>query len=123
MRWFQRTKRGSRPIGFAPIQLAPSPVAQYYYQEKQPYNWPSVPAHETRAGLTNAWQGNQLPGPINFIPGVQLSKFTWNVPTHYMNSLINQQYNKGFNTQGMSSVQSATLQTQILQAWQNRSGL
>lgn len=118
--WPFRSKRGTAPDGFRTIVLSPNPNVQYFYQEKQVYPWPNVPAHETRAALTNCWQGNQLPGPVNFIPGVAKSKFTWNVPTSYMNTLKNQQYNRGFNIQSYSSVQSASLMAQVQQLWANR---
>jgi hypothetical protein len=123
MAWYNRLrlKRGSRPAGDRTIVLYPSPVAYAPgYQEKQTYPWPSAPAHEQRSALVNAWQGNQLPGPTNFIPNVPLSHFVWNVPTSYMNTLRNQQYNVGMNIMGMSTIQNSTLQAQIQQAWQNR---
>lgn len=123
-RWWMRSRRGTTPAGWSTISLYPNPNAYAPgYQEKQVWTWPPAPAHETRAALTNAWMGNQLPGAVNFIPGVQLSKFTWNVPTSYANTLKNQQFNKGFNIQGYSSIQNASLQQQIQQAWQNRSGM
>ena len=119
---FFRRGRGSAPQGFIPIMLGPD-WPQHNYQVKQTYPWPNAPAHETRAALTNCWSGNQLPGPVNFIPGVAVSKYVWSVPTSYSNSLKNQQYNVGFNIQGMSSMQSASLMAQIQQTWQNRSGV
>jgi hypothetical protein len=122
MKWFKRGSRsGTKPAGYVNIVLHPSNVAQYFYQEKQNWTWAPAPAHETRGALTNAWMGNQLPGPTNFIPNVPLSNFTWNVPTSYPNALLkNVQYNKGFNIGGYSAIQNATLQAAIQQAWQNR---
>src|ERR1700747_917871 len=123
MAWYNkiRLKRGSRPRGDTQILLYPSPTAWAPgYQEKQGYPWPPAPAHEQRSALVNAWSGNQLPGPTNFIPNVALSNFLWNVPTSYANTLKNQQYNVGMNIMGMSTVQNSTLQAQIQQAWQNR---
>lgn len=122
-RWWMTKKRGTAPAGWENIVLSPNPNTAYLYQEKQVWTWPPAPAHETRAALTNMWQGNQLPGPVNFIPGVALSKFIWNVPTSYANTLRNQQFNVGFNIQGYSATQNASLQQAIQQAWQNRSGM
>lgn len=121
--WFSRFRKnaGTRPAGDKQILLYPSPtIWGPGYQEKQVWTWAPAPAHEQRGALTNAWMGNQLPGPTNFIPNVALSKFTWNIPTSYANTLKNQQYNVGLNIMGMSSVQNSTLQAQIQQAWQNR---
>lgn len=120
--WPFPRKSGTAPEGFSTIALTPSPVAQYYYQEKQTYPWPSAVPHQTRAALTNAWNGNQLPGATNFIKGVPSSRFVWNVPTSYPNTLKNQQYNKGYNIQGMGAWNTGLLQTQVYQAWQNRTG-
>lgn len=123
MAWYNkmRLKRGTRPRGDVPILLYPSPTTMAPgYQEKQTYPWPPTPAHEQRSALVNAWQGNQLPGPTNFIPNVANSQALWNVPTSYANTLKNQQYNVGLNIMGMSTVQNSTLQAQIQQAWQNR---
>ncbi len=122
MNWWNRNKSGSKPAGYSDIVLHPSTVAWAPgYQEKQNWTWPYVPAHESRGALTNAWMGNQLPGPTNFIPGVPLSKFTWNIPTSYPNALLkNVQYNRGFNLHGQSTIQNASLQAAIQQAWQNR---
>jgi hypothetical protein len=116
-----RKRGGTIPGGYKDTVLYPNQVAWAPgYQEKQNWQYPPAPAHEQRSALINAWQGNQLPGPTNFIPGVALSRFTWNVPTSYANTLKNQQYNVGFNIQGYGSVQNAALQQAIQQAWQNR---
>jgi hypothetical protein len=116
-----RRRGGTAPQGYRETVLYPSDVAWAPgYQEKQNWQYPSVPAHEQRSALVNAWEGNQLPGPTNFIPNVPLSRFTWNVPTSYANTLKNQQYNVGFNIHGYGSVQNAALQKAIQQAWQNR---
>jgi len=120
-RWPWERTVGTTPVGMIPITYSYD-YPQHNYQVKERYPWPNVPAHETWAALSNAWGGNQLPGPTNFIPGVELSKFTWNVPTSYANTLMNQQYNKAFNIQGYGNVQNAIMMKQIQQAWQNRSG-
>lgn len=120
--WTWKKKHGTAPDGYQPITLHPSQSSQYYYQEKQNWTWGNAPAHETRAALVNCWTGNQLPGDTNFIPGVPLSSFTWNVPTSYANTLKNQQYSAGMNIQSQSAYQSGALLQQIQQAWQNRSG-
>jgi len=121
MKWFKGLRGGTKPAGYTNIVLHPSNTTQYFYQEKLNWTWAPAPAHEQRGALTNAWMGNQLPGPTNFIPGVPLSKFTWNVPTSYSNSLRkNVQYNRGFNLHGQSAIQNASLQAAIQQAWQNR---
>lgn len=123
MKWsWPKRKHGTLPDKMVGIGYT-GPAHMVAYQTRENYPWYSVPAHETRAALTNAWQGNQLPGPVNFIPGVALSRFTWNVPTSYMNSLKNQQYNAGFNIMGQGSVQQAAMNQAIQQAWQNRSGM
>lgn len=123
MAWYNKFRkgRGTKPQGDAQILLYPRPSTMGPgYQEAQTYPWPPAPAHEQRSALVNAWQGNQLPGPTNFIPNVQLSQAVWNHPTAYQNTLRNQQYNVGLNIMGMSTVQNSTLQAQIQQAWQNR---
>ena len=119
MRWFSPRKKGTAPDGFVPVMYREDYPA-HFYQEHWNWPWPPAPAHEQRGALTNAWNGNQLPGPTNFIPGVPLSKGTWNVPTSYANSLRNQQFNAGFNIQGYSAWQNATLQQQVQLQWQNR---
>lgn len=124
MAWYSKLKArlGSRPSSMQNIVLSANPTTmQPGYQEKQNWPWLPVPAHEQISALTNAWMGNQLPGPTNYIPGVPLSNFVWNVPTSYANTLKNQQYNVGMNIMGMSSVQNSSLQAAIQQAWQNRS--
>ena len=120
--WYQRWRkgRGSAPKKMVDVNLYPSSHAQYFYQEKQTYNWPSVPAHEQRSALVNCWQGNQLPSTTTFIPGVPASQFLWNVPTSYANTLVNQQYNKAFNIQQMTPQQQATMLQQAMMQWQNR---
>ncbi len=120
-RWWAIKKRGTAPQGYKETFLYPNPTTmQPGYQEKQNWQYAPVPAHEQRGALTNAWMGNQLPGPTNFIPGVAKSTFTWNVPTSYANTLKNQQYNVGRNIQGYGAIQNAALQRAIQQAWQNR---
>lgn len=121
--WFRRKKNaGTIPQGMTSVVLHPNPNAQYFYQEKVNWTWGSAPAHEQRSALVNAWQGNQLPGPTNFIPGVPLSHFTWNIPTSYANSLVwQQQYNKAYNIQSSTPQQQAAMLQQAIQAWQNRS--
>lgn len=116
---FKRKKKGTFPDAFIPINLMQD-AAQHDYQTKWTWPWPNVPAHEQRSALTNFWSGNQLPGYTNFMPGVPLSKFTWNVPTSYANTLRNQQYNSGFNIQGYSAYQNATLLQQVQMQWQAR---
>lgn len=119
--WLPRRGRGSAPTSWTNISYSPD-YPQHDYQTKWVWPWPTVPAHETRGALTNAWTGNQLPGPTNYIPGVGLSKATWNVPTSYANTLKNQQYNVGFNIQSASAWNSAYMQAIAMQAWQNRTG-
>lgn len=118
---FMRRKRGSAPQGYVNISYGYD-YAQHDYQAKWSWPWPPAPAHEQRSALTNFWRGNwnALPPSINFIPGVQQSKFVWNVPTSYQNTLKNQQYNAGYNLDSMSAYSSASLNQQIQQAWQNR---
>ena len=118
---FWKRKKGTQPDGMVDVVLHPSDTSMYYYQEKQTYNWPSAPAHEQRSALVNCWSGNQLPGPTNFIPGVPLSSFTWNVPTSYANTFKNQQFNKGFNIQNSTPQQQASLLEQAIVNWQARS--
>lgn len=120
-KWFtKRRSQGSMPKGLAPIYLTPNPNAVYFYQEKQTYPWPSVPAHEQRSALVNCWTGNQLPGDVNFIPGVAASYATWNIPTSYANTLKNQQFTKGVNTQLDSAYHQSDLMAQAITNWQNR---
>lgn len=118
--WMRRKSQGSVPKTMTQVQLYPSMTAQYFYQEKQNWPWAPAPAHEQRSALTNCWEGNQLPGPTNFIPGVLASYMTWNVPTSYANTLMNQQYNKGLNIQNSSVFQQSDLLQQALQNWQAR---
>lgn len=121
MKWWQRRKsQGSQPVGGTPVMLYPSGVAQYFYQEKQTYPWPPAPAHEQRSALTNCWAGNQMPGYNNFIPGVAASHDLWNIPTSYMNTLKNVQYNRGMNIQLQGQVPQSDLLQQALANWQNR---
>jgi hypothetical protein len=120
MGWFNK-KNGSKPIGDVPIILAYG-APMYFYQEKQTFPWPDAPAHESRGALTNAWTGNQLPGYTNVIPGVAASTVSWLHSTAYMNTLINKQYNVGYNIMTESSMQSAILTKMIQDAWQNRIG-
>jgi hypothetical protein len=122
MAWWRRNKgKGSQPAAFAPVDLHPNPNAQYFYQEKQTYNWPSVPAHEQRSALINCWSGNQLPGPTNTIPGVAISKALWNIPTTYANALLKQQqFNKAYNIQASVPMEQSSLMQQALANWQNR---
>lgn len=114
-------KRGSTPDGYTSVVLSPD-YSQHFYQVKQSYPWPNVPAHETYAAVSNCWNGNQLPGDVNFIPGVSISSKLWNVPTSYANSPVNRQYNVGYNIQGYSPVQNANVRNAALQIWQNRAG-
>lgn len=138
--FLRRKNTGTRPEGYDDITLSPG----YYslnYQDKWTFPWAPAPAHEQRSAIANCWTGNQLPGMINFIPGVNLSKFTWNVPTSYQNmaagrnydtymkylknsklQIGNTQYNKGFNIATSTSYQSSEWMLEALQAWQNRVG-
>jgi hypothetical protein len=118
--WKRRKSQGSVPTAFVPVTLYPNPNAQYFYQEKQTYNWPSVPAHEQLSALTNAWEGNQLPGPTNFIPGVQSSYILWNIPTSYMNTMKNVQFNKGYNIMNSTPTQQSDILKQAIANWQGR---
>lgn len=123
----RRDKIGSKPLGMVDVGLYESDTYITNYQDKQDWPYASAPAHEQRSALVNCWTGNQLPGYVNFIPGVQLSKFTWNHPSFYMNTpsgqgfiIGNQQYNIGRNIQTGSSIQAAQWQVQAYQAWLNR---
>lgn len=118
--WRKRRSQGSLPLGMVPVTLYSNPNAEYFYQEKQTYNWPSVPAHEQRSALVNCWTGNQLPGDTNFIPGVPLSGALWNIPTSYANTFKNQQFNNALNIQTSTPVQQANLLQQALVNWQSR---
>lgn len=118
--FFKRRSKGSTPIGMQPIQLGTNPSAAYFYQEKQTFPWPSAPAHEQRSALANCWTGNQLPGDVNFIPGVAASYALWNIPTSYANTFKNQQFTKGVNTQLSTPYQQADLLQQALMNWQSR---
>jgi hypothetical protein len=102
------------------IQLYSNQNAEYFYQEKQVFPWPSAPAHEQRSALVNCWTGNQLPGDVNFIPGVAASYHLWNIPTSYANTFKNQQFNRGFNIQNETPMQQADLLQQAITNWQNR---
>lgn len=118
--WKRRRSQGSVPAKWGSVTLYPSQQAQYFYQEKQTWPWPSAPAHEQRSALVNCWTGNQLPGATNFIPGVLASYMTWNVPTSYANTFKNQQFNVGFNIQQSTPMQQATILEQAIQNWQSR---
>lgn len=114
-------RKGAKPYAWAPIQLAPNPHAMAPgYQEKQTWPWPSAPAHEQRSALVNCWTGNQLPGDVNFIPGVWQSYSTWNIPTSYANTLKNQQFNVAQNILTQSSWSSAQAQQIAQIQWANR---
>lgn len=120
--WFRRRKKnsGSTPKGMEQIALYSNPATAYFYQEKQVFPWANAPAHEQRSALINCWTGNQLPGMVNFIPGVPGSYDLWNVPTSYANTLKNQQFNKGLNIQNETVYQQADLLQQAITNWQNR---
>jgi hypothetical protein len=111
--------KGSTPAGMGTISYYDD-YPLHTYQNMITWNWPNVPAHEQRSALINNWTGNQLPGGTNFIPGVGLSNFTWNVPTSYANTLKNQQYNMGYNIQSQSAFSSSQMQVMAQQAWMNR---
>jgi hypothetical protein len=122
-------KVGSSPDRFDDVVLDYNPNYETNYQDTWTWPWAPAPAHEQRSALVNCWTGNQLPGMVNFIPGVDLSKMTWNHPTFYQNSpagysykIGNKQYNVGRNIQTSSSIQSSQWQVQAYQAWLNRPG-
>lgn len=119
MRFFGTRKTGSAPRDYVGIQYTYD-YPMHDYQVKSNWPWPPAPAHETMAALTNCWSGNQLPGPTNFIPGVLKSKYTWNVPTSYANTLLNQQYNAGFNIHSYGAYQTSVLAMKAQKSWQDR---
>lgn len=114
---FKKPKAGSMPAGQTAMFYAPADV-EYTKQDKQSWIWaPAV--HQGQ--YTNTWWGNQLPGFGTTIPGVVSSQMLWYHPRTLMNNpnwAI--QYNRGYNIQSQGAVQSAVLQQQIQQAWQNR---
>jgi hypothetical protein len=110
---------GSRPKGMNNIVYYDD-YPLHTYQNMISWNWPNVPAHEQRSALVNNWTGNQLPGDTIFIPGMAMSNYTWNIPTSYANSLLNQQYNQGYNIESMSAYSSGQLNVLAQQAWMNR---
>lgn len=123
-----RKALGSKPAGYEDIDLYDNPFLTNY-QDKWTWPWPPAPAHEQRSALVNCWTGNQLPGEVNFVPGVQQSKYLWNHPTFYQNTpsgqgfiIGNKQYNSGYNIMGGSAIQSAQWQVQAYQSWLNRTG-
>jgi hypothetical protein len=125
--WLARIRsKGSAPQGFQDMVLQPrAQIAPHNYQEEQNYIWGNGRSNELRSALTNFWVGNYnaLPSSVSFIPGVPKSRFYWNVPTAYANALQKQQqYNKGFNTSGMSALQNADLLQQVQAAWLARGG-
>lgn len=127
--WWRRMRHaGSKPAGYTELDYNELPFLTNY-QDKWVYPWYNVPAHEQRSALVNCWTGNQLPGEVNFVPGVEQSKYLWNYPTFYMNTpsgqgfnIGNVQYNVGKNIQTSSSMQAANWQKQAYLAWLNRAG-
>lgn len=126
---FSRRKKGTKPQAWTDITYGYGMYESRDYQDTWTWPWaPGVPL-QTRAAVTNAWHGNQLPGEVNFIPGVAQSKFLWNQPTFYQNlpagggfnyKIGNVQYNSGFNIEGMTQYSTANLQATAYQAWINR---
>lgn len=114
------TGKPRQQFNMVPPAYGPDYPMEHQYQAMNTWVYPSVPAHEQRSALINCWTGNQLPGECNYIPGVQSA--LWNHPTSYANTLVNQQYNQGYNIQTGSVLQNAQLQVSIMQAWLNRSG-
>lgn len=103
------------PAGTTALFYTPADV-EYTRQDKISWIWPPA-VHQGQ--YTNTWWGNQLPGTGVQIPGVQA--VMWYHPRTLMNNPNwAVQYNKGYNIQSQGAVQSAVLQQQIQQAWQNR---
>jgi hypothetical protein len=101
-----------------PVMLFGNPHTKYFYQEKQIWPWPSVPAHEQRSALVNCWTGNQLPSNLTYIPGVPVSTALWSHPTSYTNSISKQvQYNKGYNIQLSGPIEQSSLMRQAILNW------
>lgn len=128
-KWWDNKKRGSRPDGWTDIILDYGRPEHRDYQDEWNWPWAPAPAHETLRAVSNCWTGNQMPGFINFIPGVPQSKVLWNQPTFYQNlpagggynyRVGNLQYNSGFNIGTLSQYNTAQIQQQAYQAWAAR---
>jgi hypothetical protein len=128
-RWFGNHKRGTKPDGWTDVTYGYGQYESRDYQDTWNWPWPPNPARETLRAVSNCWTGNQLPGYVNFIPGVPQSKFVWNQPTFYQNlpsgggynyRIGNIQYNSGFNIESLSQYGTAQMQQQALQAFQAR---
>lgn len=118
---FKSKKGGTQPTGYSAVVYSPDRTRETL-QDKWTWPWPSA-VTQYGARVTNTWNGNQLPSTLAYIPGVRMSYSYW----QYSRSVMNNpnwavQYGKGFNIQSQGAVNSALLQQQIMQAWQNRMG-
>ena len=121
MSWFKKRTPGSQPVGMQPMLYSPLPT-EGTRQDRLNWVYPQA-VTQYGARVTNTWNGNQLPGPTNFIPGVPKSYAIWSIPRGLYNAPgHSQQFNEGYNIQGMTAVRNASLLYAINQAWLNRLG-
>lgn len=114
---YPKQKSGTQPIADYAVVYSPADV-RATQQDKWSWPWPSA---VQQGRFTNNWFGNQLPSETIRIEGVAASSYNYMYPRSLVNtSNWTVQYNRAFNIQGQSAVQSALLQQQIMQAWANR---
>lgn len=102
---FKKKQDGSQPMGMTSIQYHPDQT-QYTKQDHWNYPWGS-PAVQN-GGYINTYQGNQLPGNTNFIPGVWQSKAAWMLQRN-VQLQGNYVLNPGMNIQGITQNKSNDL--------------